>query len=448
MKKIVIIGGSDVGISAALRIRELDKNTTVRIISNNRFPNYSICGIPFFIGGEVKHSTDLAHRTADDIRAKGIELLLENTATCIDTSKKTVTALNGNGEETSLGYDKLVLGVGGRSIKPNISGIDLSAVFFMRWIDDCLQFDSYLREEKPNSVVVVGGGYIGLEMAEALIRRGLSVTLVEFADRILTTVDKEFSEIAKNKLEEKGVKVITGKAVQSITKKDNKLRVHTVPDHQMDADCVLVAVGAVPETALAKKIGIITGIKNAIKVTSKMETNISDIYAGGDCVESLHSITQQHTYIALGTTAHKHGRIIGENICGLNSEYPGTLGTQSIKLFDLVIARTGLNDAEASAAGFDPHTVDFETWDHKVYYQPAYKMRIHLTADKRSKRILGCQISGNINAEISKRIDIVASAIHKNVTIPEFIQMDLSYSPPLSSPWDPTQMAAQAWNPF
>jgi NADPH-dependent 2,4-dienoyl-CoA reductase/sulfur reductase-like enzyme len=445
MKKIVIIGGSDVGISAALRIRELDTNTKVSIITNNRFPNYSICGIPFYIGGEVKHYTDLAHRTADDIRVKGIELLLENTATGIDASSKTVTAVSGSGQETTLEYDKLVLGVGGRSIKPNISGIELPNVFFMRWIDDCLKFDNYLKEQTPKSAVVIGGGYIGLEMAEALIRRGVSVTLIEFADRILTTVDKEFSEIVRNKLEEKGAKIVTGKAVRSITKNENRLRVNAAPDYQIDADCVLVAVGAVPETEIAKKIGIHTGIKGAIKVSSRMETNIPDIYAGGDCVESLHNITKQHTYIALGTTAHKHGRIIGENICGLHSEYPGTLGTQSLKLFDLVIARTGMNDAEASAAGFEPKTVDLETWDHKVYYQTAYKTRIRLTADKRSKRILGCQICGNIHTEISKRVDIVAAAIHNKVTIPEFIQMDLSYSPPLSSPWDPTQMAAQAW---
>lgn len=445
MNKIVIIGGSDVGISAALRIRELDKNTEVTIISNNRFPNYSICGIPFYLGGEVKHYKDLAHRTADDIRARGIELMLETTATEIDVIGKKVTVVSKNGIKKVMEYDKLIIGTGGKSIKPGIKGIDLPGVYFMRWIDDCLNFEAYLKEQTPRNAVVVGGGYIGLEMAEALIRRGISVTLIEFADKILTTVDKEFSEIVKSKLEEKGAKVITGKAVQKIEQKTGKLIVSAAPDFNVETDFVLVAIGAVPETELARKAGILTGIKNAIIVNTRMETNIQAIYAGGDCAESLHNITQLPTYIALGTTAHKHGRIIGENICGLNSEYPGTLGTQSIKLFDLVIARTGMNDTEAAAAGFDARTNDFEIWDHKVYYLPVYKTRIRFTADKRTKRILGCQILGNIDAEISKRIDIIAMAIHKNVTIPEFIQMDLSYTPPLSSPWDPTQMAAQVW---
>lgn len=446
MRKVVIIGGSDVGISSALRIKELDKDARVTIISNNRFPNYSICGIPFYLGGEVKHYTDLAHRTADDIKAKGIELMLDTSASNIDPIGKKVTAISKDGTETILKYDKLVLGIGGKSIKPNIPGLELPGVFFMRWIDDALNFDHYLKEHTPQSAVVVGGGYIGLEMTEALIRRGVSVTLIEFADRILTTVDKEFSELVKMKLEEKGARIITGKAVQSIAEKMGKLVVVATPDFSVETDCVLVAVGAVPETELARKTGINIGIKNAIKVNARMETNLPDVYAGGDCVESLHVITKKSTYIALGTTAHKHGRIIGENVCGLNSEYPGTLGTQSIKLFDMVIARTGMNDAEASAAGYEARTIDFETWDHKVYYPPAYKTRMRLTADKSTKQILGCQISGNIGAEISKRIDIIAMAIHKNVTVPEFIQMDLSYTPPLSSPWDPLQMAAQAWD--
>jgi len=445
MNKIVIIGGSDVGVSAALRVRELDKNTKVTIVSNNRFPNYSICGIPFFLGGEVKDYKDLAHRTAGDITAKGIELMLDTTASEIDVNAKKVTAVSKDGVKTILEYDKLVIGTGGKSIKPAISGTDLPGVYFMRWIDDCLDFDKYLKENTPGSAVIVGGGYIGLEMAEALIRRGVSVSVIEFADRILTTVDREFSEVVKQKLEEKGARIITGKAVRSITRRSGKLAVSAAPELLLEANCVLIAVGAVPETGLAREAGIMTGVKDAIKVNSRMETNIQGIYAGGDCAESLHNITNLPVYIALGTTAHKHGRIIGENICGADSVYKGTLGTQSIKLFDTVIARTGLNDAEAAAAGFDARTNDLETWDHKVYYQPAYKIRIRLTADKMTKRILGCQIIGSIEAEISKRIDIAAMAIHNKITVPEFIMMDLSYTPPLSSPWDPLQMAAQAW---
>ncbi|HOK39747.1 MAG TPA: FAD-dependent oxidoreductase [bacterium] len=445
MSKIVIIGGSDVGIIAGLRIRELDKNSDVTIVSNNNFPNFSICGIPFFIGGEVKHYKDLAHRTAAEICSTGLKLMLNSTAQEIDKANKKVRVIDENKNIVNLDYDKLVIATGGKSIKPEIEGIDLPDVFFLRWIDEAIRIDEHLKKKQPNSVVVIGGGYIGLEMTEAFIRRGLKVTLIEFAERILTTVDSEFSEIVKNKLEEKGAKIFTGKQVKAIKKDNGQLKVIAEPDLSITGDMVLVAVGAIPETTLAKSIGIETGIKNAIKVNTKLETNIPDIYAGGDCVESFNAITKKPVYIALGTTAHKHGRIIAENICGMNLEYPGTLGTQSIKLFDLVVARTGLNDAEAIAAGFQPQTISFETWDHKVYYPPAYKTKIRFTADKITKRILGCQILGNINAEISKRIDIIAVAIFKEVTVPEFIQMDLSYTPPLSSPWDPVQMAAQEW---
>lgn len=445
MRKIVIIGGSDAGISAALRVRELDKDTQVTLVSNDRFPNYSICGIPFYLGGEVEHHTDLAHRTADDIKAAGVDLLLETTATAMDPVTKRVTIRAKNGKETILNYDKLVLGTGGRPVRPGIRGLDQPGVFFIRFMDECLAFDEYLKDQRPKKAVVVGGGYIGLEMTEALIRRGVAVTLIEFADRILTTVDQEMSEIVKARLEEKGAKILTGRSVSAIDRHEGHLKVTAEPDVDVETDCVVVAVGAVPETALAGKSGIQTGIKGAIRVNSRMETNVRDIYAGGDCAESLHAITKKPVYIALGSTAHKHGRIIGENICGLRSEYPGTLGTQAIKLFDLVIARTGMNQTEALAAGFDAKTAEVESWDHKVYYPPAYTLRIRLTADKKTRRILGCQIVGHIEAEISKRIDIIAMAIHSKLTLDEFIQRDLSYTPPLSSPWDPLQMAAQAW---
>lgn len=444
-KRIVIVGGSDVGITAGLRIRELDKEANVTVISNNNYPNFSICGIPFFLGGEVKDYKDLAHRTADDIRAMGLKLLLDSTVRSVDTASKAVSIIDGKKKESVLSYDQLVLATGGKSIRPLIEGLDLPGVFFLRWIEEALEIDRYIHENKPESAVVVGGGYIGLEMAEAFIRRGLRVTLIEFEDRILTTVDKEFSERVKKMLEEKGAEIVTGRKVQSIVKEKGQLTVKAAPDYKVSADMVLAAVGAEPETALGKSIGVKTGLKGSFKVNEKMQTNIDDIYAGGDCAESLHNITGKPVYIALGTTAHKHGRIIGENICGLKSEYPGTLATQSIKLFDTVIARTGLNNKEAADAGFDPFTSAFETTDHKVYYPPAYKTQIRLTADRKTERILGCAIIGHIDAEISKRIDIVAAAIHKKTTVPEFIKMDLSYTPPLSSPWDPVQMAAQGW---
>ncbi len=445
MNKTVIIGGSDVGIIAGLRIRELDRDSDVSIVSNNHFPNFSICGIPFFLGGEIDNYKNLAHRTADDIRATGLKLFLDSKVTSIDPEKKEISYIASEGKNEILVYDKLVFGTGGKSIRPDFEGMDLEGVFVLRWIDEALSIDNFIKERKPKDAVIIGGGYIGLEMTEALLRRGIKVRVVEFFDRILTTVDKEFSELVKNELEKKGAQIFTGRKIEKITKKDGRLHITASPDLALTADMALVAVGALPETSLAKTAGIETGIKDAIKVNRKMETNIRDIYAGGDCAESVHVITKKPVYIALGTSAHRQGRIIGENICGHVSVYPGTLGTQSIKLFDTVIARTGFNYREASAAGYSPLTIDFTTWDHKVYYQPAYSTRIRFTACRKTKKILGCQIIGSIKAEISKRIDIIAVAIHKGVTVSEFVQMDLSYTPPLGSPWDPLQMAASEW---
>jgi NADPH-dependent 2,4-dienoyl-CoA reductase/sulfur reductase-like enzyme len=445
MKKIIIIGGSDVGIITGLRIRELDKNMDVSIISSNHFPNFSICGIPFYIGGEIKNYKDLAHRTADEIRATGLKLYLDSTVTNVDPVNKQVSFFDSDGKAGLFAYDNLVLGTGAKSIRPDIPGLELPGIFVLRWIDGAIAIDSFIKEKKPIEAVIIGGGYIGLEITEALIRRGIKVKVIEFFDHILTTVDREFGEIVKKVLEEKGAQIFTGRKVEKITNEDGRLQIHATPDLTIAADMAIVAVGVLPETSLAKRMGIETGIKGAITVSRNMETSIQNIYAGGDCTESMHAVTKKPVYIALGSSAHKHGRIIGENICGLKNEYPGTLGTQSIKLFNTVIARTGFNDQEAMEAGFQPLTIDFETWDHKVYYQPAYIIRIRFTADRKTETILGCQIIGSIKAEISKRIDIIAVSIYKGVTVPEFVQLDLSYTPPLSSPWDPVQMAASVW---
>ena len=359
--------------------------------------------------------------------------------------EKRVVARTPDGSTRTIEYDQLVLGIGGVSIRPKMEGSDLPGVFFMRWISDTLAFDAHLREKKPRRAILVGGGYIGLEMAEALTLRGVAVTIVEFLDSILTTVDRPFRDLVKEKLEEKGVKIVTDTAIRSISEERGHLVVHGDPGFTAETDTVLVAVGAAPNTELARMAGIATGIKGAIRVDSRLRTNFSDIYAGGDCAETFHHLTGKYTYIALGTIGHKHGRIIGENVCGYATEYQGTLGTQSIKLFDMVVARTGLNDKESVENGFDPLTVETEAWDHKIYYPPAYSTRIRITADRKSRRLLGGQIVGNINAEISKRIDILAGAIYQNMTVDDFNQWDLSYTPPLSSPWDPVQMAVQKW---
>ncbi|MFW6000905.1 MAG: FAD-dependent oxidoreductase [Halanaerobium sp.] len=441
-KKVVIIGGSDVGISAALRIRELDDNIRPFIIADNNFPNFSICGIPFFLGGEVEKWENLAHRKESDIKEAGIDLMLNTKVVKIDTENKEIEAVNAEGSH-KISYEKLVMGTGGINIVPPIEGLDLPEVFFMRWMDDAISFDQFIEKKQPKKAVVVGGGYVGLEMVEALINRGLEVTVVEFLDSVLTTVDKKLRKIVQKNLEEKGAEFVLNTAVEKIEKENGSLIISGSNGFKVTADTALVSVGTKPNTELAEGTELKTDGRGAFIVNKKMQTNNKDIYAGGDCTQTLNNITGEFDYFALGTVAHKHGRIIGSNICGLDREFEGVIGTQSIKLFETVIARTGLDEEEAEAAGFNPVTAEIEAWDHKIYYPPAYNTHLKVIADKESRKIIGAQILGNINAEISKRIDIFSSAIYNQMTVEEFSQLDLSYTPPLSSPWDPVQSVVQ-----
>ena len=444
--KLVVIGGSDAGISASLRAKELSPDTEVTMILADRYPNFSICGLPFYLSGEVSDWNTLAHRTADEIEKKGIRLFPDHRVTAIIPDRKHILATDAEGRSKTFSYDRLVIGTGGVSLVPNLPGIDLPGVFFLRWMADSFAFQEYLTSRRPTSIVIIGAGYIGMEMADAMIRRGLSVSVVEFLPSVLTTFDPALGGIVRTELEQQGVQVFNGFAVERIESIGNRLSVRSVAADTITADMVLVAVGSRPETDLARSAGIETGVKGAICVNRRMETRIPDIYAAGDCAETYHRLLGKNTYLPLGTTAHKQGRIAGENAVGGNREYAGTLGTQSVKIFNLVAARTGLKDDEAMKEGFSPLSVDIETWDHKVYYPHAEKMRIRITGDQKTGKLLGAQIIGAYGTEVSKRIDTVAAAIHNGMTMESLNDLDLSYTPPLSSPWDPVQMAAQAWS--
>jgi NADPH-dependent 2,4-dienoyl-CoA reductase/sulfur reductase-like enzyme len=312
-------------------------------------------------------------------------------------------------------------------------------------MDDCHALSNYIADNHPKSAVIVGAGYIGMEMADALTRRGLKVTVVEFMDSVLMTLDSSLGVIVKNELERNDVTVKTGVAVESIRQEGNHLTIEGSPSFTVESDMVIIAAGVRPETEPARSASVETGLRGAIRVNRKLETNIPDIYAAGDCAETWHSILQEYTYLPLGTTAHKQGRIAGENAVGKKREFEGTLGTQAVKIFDMVAARTGLNNREAELAGYDPFTSQIQTWEHTLYYPNAHSIHIRLTGDRLSGKLLGAQIISHRSAEVSKRIDIIAVALYNGMTIEEINDIDLSYTPPLSSPWDPVQMAAQQW---
>ena len=445
MPNVLIIGGSDAGISAALRARELAPSTEVTVVVADRYPNFSICGLPFYLSGEVADWHTLAHRTVLEIENEGIHLLLEHSVSSIDTIAKVVSLGSRQGNASNLGYDRLIIATGAESIRPKIDGIDLHGVFVLRWMDEAFSMQQYMNERRPRSAIVVGGGYIGMEMADALTYRGMHVTVVEFFDSVLTTVDPEFGGKVRKELKAHGVKIATGIAVTGIVQSEDKLTILGSNNFSASADMILVAVGASPNSKLALSAGVEIGLKGAIKVDRLMRTNVPGTFAAGDCVETWHRLLNSYTYMPLGTTAHKQGRVAGENAVGGNRKFQGSLGTQAVKIFDLVAARTGLRDSEAVLAGFDPVTVEFEAWDHKAYYPGAEKLSIRLTGDRAGKELLGAQMMGHKHSEVSKRIDVFASAIYNRMRIDELNDLDLSYTPPLSSPWDPVQMSAQAW---
>ena len=456
---LVMIGGSDAGISAALRARELDPVADVTVVLEDAYPNFSICGIPYYLSGEVAHWRNLAHRSLADLEAAGMRLRLDTTARRIDVPGRKLLVTSTGGEEDLLSYDKLIIGTGAVPVRPPISGLagpgalgPSEGVHLLHSMGDTFAVMQTLEQAAPGTAVIVGAGYIGLEMADALTFRGLRVTQMEQLEEVLPTVDPQLGALVHAELAAHGVEVLTGTTVQAISKASpggaGRLHVQaTAADGTAvtrAADMVLVVVGVRPETTLAADAGAALGVKSAIAVNPGMHTNLPDVFAAGDCVITHHRLLGQ-TYLPLGTTAHKQGRVAGENALGGNRQFAGSLGTQVVKIFDQAAARTGLRNHEATAAGLDPVTIGSQADDHKAYYPGSHRIQMRVTGDRATGQFLGMQLFGHKNAEIAKRIDIAATAIFHHTTVNAISDLDLSYTPPLGSPWEAVQMGAQAW---
>ena len=456
---LVAIGGSDAGISAALRARELDPTTEVTVVVADAYPNFSICGIPYYVSGEVTHWRNLAHRTLDDLKATGMQVRLNTLATKIDVAGRRLHVVDDSGGEDRIAYDQLVVGTGAVSARPRIEGLvgpgalgPADGVQLLHSMGDTFELVRTLEKDQLASAVIVGAGYIGLEMAEGLRARGLTVTQFEQLPEVLPTVDPSLGALVNTELRAHGVEVRTNTTVRRITRAPKgsagRFQIDVVETDGSEltafADLVLVVVGVRPDTTLAAEAGAELGIGGAIGVDRGMRTNLEGVFAAGDCVVTHHRLMGS-TYLPLGTTAHKQGRVAGENAIGGSAEFAGSLGTQVVKVFDMVASRTGLRDHEATAAGFDPVTVEFEADDHKAYYPGSHRIRMRYTGDRRTGRLLGLQLFGHKHAEVAKRIDIAAAAIFNEMSVEAMSELDLSYTPPLGSPWDAVQMGAQAW---
>jgi NADPH-dependent 2,4-dienoyl-CoA reductase/sulfur reductase-like enzyme len=451
---LVAIGGSDAGISAALRARELDPAAEVTVVVADAYPNFSICGIPYYLSGEVPRWQALAHRTLADLQAAGMRLRVDTNAQRIDVPARKLLVTTAEGDEDLIGYDQLVIGTGAVPVRPPIRGLDSlgpdDGVHLLHTMGDTFAVMRTLTEASPARAVIVGAGYVGLEMADALVTRGLQVTQMEQLPEVLATVDPELGALVRDQLAGHGVDVLTGTTVQAITRHHGgpgRLRVEAITSRgdpvTRTADLVLVVAGVRPDTRLAASAGATLGPRGAIMVDRGMRTGLPGVFAAGDCVITHHRLLGE-TYLPLGTTAHKQGRVAGENAVGGHREFAGSLGTQVVKIFDQAAARTGLRDHEATA-GFDPVTVESQADDHKAYYPGSHRIQMRFTGDRTTGRLLGVQLFGHKNAEIAKRIDIAATAIFHHMTVDALSDLDLSYTPPLGSPWEAIQAGAQAW---
>lgn len=443
--RLVIVGGSDAGISAGLRARELDPTVEVQILLADAFPNYSICGLPFYLSGETPDWHDLAHRKRDDLVAAGLHVLTNHRVVSIDPDACTVEGVGPSSGESRIEYDRLVLGTGAEPIRPDIPGVDLAGVHLLHTMEDSFQVHRRLTSLSGGRALIIGGGYIGLEMADAFIHRGLKVTLVEQLPAVMPTVDPSLGEEVAGELRRHGVEVVEGTIIEAIEPRAGGLVVIGSEGFRREVDLVLVSVGVRPASGLAAAAGAELGVRHAIRVNRRMETSLSGIFAAGDCVETWHRVLRRPAYLPLGTTSHRQGRVAGGNAVGGNGEFQGSLGTQVVKVFDLAIARTGLREHEALEAGLDPLTTETRVPDHKAYYPGAYPLTIRVTGDRRDGRLLGAQMVGQWRGQVAKRIDVFATALFHDMTVDAISDLDLSYTPPFSAPWDPVQTAAQEW---
>ncbi len=440
-KKIIIVGGVAGGATAAARIRRLDEQAEIIVFERSGFVSYANCGLPYYIGGVIQDKEELTLQTPENFRERfRIDVRVRHEVTALHPDKKTVSVKNlKTGEEFEENYDKLLLSPGARPVQPNLPGVGIDNLFTLRTVEDTLRIREFVLKEKPKSAVLAGGGYIGLEVAENLRELGMDVTIVQRPNQVLNPLDYEMATFVHAKMREKGIHLVLGHSVEGFEQKDGKTMVILKDGEPLKTDMVILAIGVAPDTHLAKEAGLTLGIKNSIVVNERMETSVPDIYAVGDAVEVHHRITGQKALISLAGPANKQGRIAADNICGGNSSYKGSQGSSVIKIFDMTVATTGLNEQAAKQAGIDCDKVYLSPASHASYYPGGTMMTMKVLFEKETYRLLGAQIIGYDG--VDKRIDVLATAMAAGMSALELQDLDLAYAPPYSSAKDPVNMA-------
>ncbi|MGN0733773.1 MAG: FAD-dependent oxidoreductase [Emergencia sp.] len=440
MMKIVIVGGVAGGATAATRLRRLNEHAQITVFERSGYISYANCGLPYYIGGVIEDKEELTLQSPESIWDRfHIEMKVHHEVTEINSSRKTVTVRNlDTGTVFEEAYDKLILSPGAKPVTPNLPGIDNEKIFTLRTVEDTLKIRAFVEERKPETAVMVGGGFIGLEVAENLCDLGIKVTVVQRPKQLMNTLDYDMATIVHNQLRSKGISLKLGSDVIGFEERE-KLNVILKDDEPISTDMVLMAIGVSPESSLAKKAGLETGLKSAILVNDKMETSVPDIYAVGDAVQVKHTITGNDAVISLAGPANKQGRIAADNICGLESHYMGSMGSSVIKLFDMTVASTGLTEKAAKDAGIDYERIVLSPESHAGYYPDAKMMTMKVIYEKNTLRILGAQIAGYDG--VDKRLDVIATAISAGIKADRLKDLDLAYAPPYSSAKDPVNMA-------
>ena len=438
-KRLVVIGGVAAGMSAAAKAKRTDRDLEVVVYEQGPHISYAACGMPYFIAGDIPDHHELIVRTPEQMAKQGVDVHIHHEVTAINTQARTVTvsSLQDNGELEQR-YDKLVIATGARPTWPSVPGSDLAGILSLRTLESGLAVQRFLAEQKPKKAVIIGGGYVGIEMAETLRRLELEVTMIIRSGKVLrATLDDDMRELVRTELVRQGVEVVKGTPVAFSG--GERLETVVTADERYPCDLVLLGMGARPNVELARAAGVALGKTGAIATDATMATNLPGIFAAGDCAEALHLVTEQPAYIPLGSTANKQGRVAGENAAGGEATFGGVTGTMVVRCFDRTVASTGLTAARARAAGFSVKETKIRAKDISHYFPGAADIHVKLVVDKRNDRLLGGQIVGVRG--VAKRVDVLAAALYNRMTIAELRELDLSYAPPFAPVWDPILVA-------
>ncbi|MDQ0350439.1 NADPH-dependent 2,4-dienoyl-CoA reductase/sulfur reductase-like enzyme [Alkalibacillus filiformis] len=440
--KYVIIGGDAAGMSAAMQIkRGGNEQNEIITLERGEYYSYGQCGLPYVLSGQVESTDDVIARPVKVFREKyGIDARINHEVTHIDHENKSVSGLQTEtGEPFQVEYDQLLIATGVSPVQPDWEGINLGGIMSMKYIPDTEAIKAYINQHQPKTVTIVGGGFIGLELAENIEEIGINVRIIQRGNQLMNPFDEDMAELIKDEAKEKGVELVFSESVQSFKGQEHVDTVVT-DKNEYETDMVLINVGVKPNTEMVSD-DFHLGPKGEMIVNAYMETNIDDVYAAGDCASHYHRVKQLNDFVPLGTTANKQGMIAGMNMVGQHRAFQGIVGTSILKFFDLDIGRTGLSEKEAKQLNIPSDTVKVETNAIAGYYEKGQHVTVKIVFDQNSKRLLGGQVIGVMG--IDKRIDVLATALYHNMTTEDLLNLDLAYAPPYNGVWDPIQQAAR-----